>query len=505
MKIFSTKSTTKNFQIGAPEAEAESMNKSRIKLSDVFEDFLEILPELDYEKFIITGRKGCGKTAIGERLYFLSKNKPNYFVDFVRKEDIDIEKIIQTSKDAGHEIEQELLFKWIILIKFLKMLTTNESLQHIKGMNDLKHFIKRNAGYIDIKNFEITELIKSNGFEIKVENFKSFGSKFNKDWQFKGGKAPFYKLIPHLEETILSVMGADMNVNKYYLIFDDLDIGINLDNPSNLSTLINLIRLSKDFNNNLFGKNGIDAKVVILLRDDISKILKRTGADTAKMFSSYEIPLIWYEHDLFRIDENLLKLKKFIDKRIEFNFKKNNIALSHPKNPWDSLIENDSSFYKESSFKYVIGHSFYKPRDLILFFKPLSHFEFQIPLKPQDVNKLLGKYSSEAIDEINNELSAFLNKHEIDYVFKGIRKFINVQCIKYDDFIAELSKFNFSKSIHEVIELLFNYSIIGNREKGSRDVYLKYREGKEAEIRFNKDLDIIIHYIVKVYLLNNIE
>lgn len=503
MKIFNQKSTTKNFQIGSPEAEAESTGKSKIKLCDVFEDYLEIIPELDYEKFIITGRKGSGKTAIGEHLYYLSTQKPNRFADFVRKEDIDIEKIIQLGKEVGVDIEQELLFKWIILIKFLKMLTQNESLQTINGMKDLQHFIKRNSGYVDIKNYEIIEIIKKEGVEIKIDNLKSFMAKYGKDFQFKLSKAPFFKLIPFLQEAILTVLKEDENENEYLLFFDDLDIGINLENQFNLQTLVNLIRIAKDINNNLFGKNSINAKVVILLRNDIARYLKKGNADTAKIFSSYEISLSWYEHELYRVNEDLLKLKKFIDKRIKWNFEKNKIEMKYPNNPWASLIEDDSTFYKESSFKYVIDHTFCKPRDLILFFKPLSEFEFKIPLQPQEINKLLGKYSSEAIDELTNEMLALLSLEEKNNILKSLRPFVNNFSISYDELYKELGKYKFSKPICDIIDLLFCYSIIGNKERKSSVVYFKHRETKDQDFRFNKDLDIVLHYILKIYLLNN--
>src|SRR5215213_7937640 len=105
--------TTKNFFIGAPEAEAESNFNSRIKLLNVFEDFLEVIPKLESEKFIITGRKGSGKSAIAEYIYLRSEDKSDIFCDFIRKSDIDIEKIVQLSKEQDVEISKELLIEWI--------------------------------------------------------------------------------------------------------------------------------------------------------------------------------------------------------------------------------------------------------------------------------------------------------------------------------------------------------------------------------------------------------
>ena len=56
--------STKSFYFGMPEAEGE--NREKQKPSDYFEDYLEILSELKKGKFIFTGRKGSGKTAIAK-------------------------------------------------------------------------------------------------------------------------------------------------------------------------------------------------------------------------------------------------------------------------------------------------------------------------------------------------------------------------------------------------------------------------------------------------------
>lgn len=52
--LFGKDLTTRNFHIGLPEAKREANFNSRVKLIDVFKDFLEVFPELDEGNFIIT-------------------------------------------------------------------------------------------------------------------------------------------------------------------------------------------------------------------------------------------------------------------------------------------------------------------------------------------------------------------------------------------------------------------------------------------------------------------
>lgn len=63
--------TTENFFIGSPEAESEA-TITPITLDQFFEDYLDILRQLNNEKFIVLGRKGSGKSAIGEHMFALA-------------------------------------------------------------------------------------------------------------------------------------------------------------------------------------------------------------------------------------------------------------------------------------------------------------------------------------------------------------------------------------------------------------------------------------------------
>jgi len=497
-----SKNTTKNFFIGATEAEAESCVNSKMKLNEVFVDFLNILPELQHEKFIITGRKGSGKTAIAEHINNLSENEYNYFCDFIKKNDVNIEQIVQIGKDVGIEIEKELLFEWIILIKLVKLLISNEAIQSKPEIRDLNTFLKKNSGFVDIKSNQIIEVIKKNGYDVNINFFKRFlVATFGNRYDIKGEKAPFYKLIPHLKETVEKLVSCEENAdNKYILIFDDLDIGFNASKIEHIKTILNLLRISKEYNITLFGKKGINAKIIILLRDDISRILIKNDADTAKLFTSYEIPLVWYEHEQFKRNENLTKIKQFINKRIEYNFVKNGIEYNKT-DPWSSLIADDYS-YRFSSFKYVLEHTFARPRDLVLFFKPIPQLQFRIPLQKQDINNLIGRFANELMSEIKNELSAHFLSQDIDILIKTLGEFSyrpNFSCV---DLKNRLQSNNFSSDIDYAVLQLFEYSLIGNQEGENGSVCFKHWEGTEEPVKFDKMKNIILHFSIKVYYAN---
>lgn len=333
--------TTKDFCIGVPEAEAEATTAST-NLSIFFVDYLDILNKLKDEKFIVLGRKGTGKSAIGEYILSLANDDANTFCDFIKKQDIDIEKIVQIGKDAGYSIERNLLYRWIILTKFVALFAENQSLACIKGMKHLSDFIKKSRGFIKINNYEIKEVIQEYGLSLNIEYFKRFLSVLGKkNNQYKCERAEFYKLIPDLEDVVIKILKEDKD-NEYILMFDDLDINLNLNNQESIETLTELIRIVKRYNNDIFARNAINAKIIVFLRTDIKKHLIYS-ADMPKIFQSYETELRWYE-DIFKKVETKLLLRKFINKRIEVNFEQKRFKIKDINDPWTSFVDETTFF-----------------------------------------------------------------------------------------------------------------------------------------------------------------
>lgn len=497
------KRTTKGFYIGVAEAEGEA-NNSEITLSEVFEDFLDAIKQINNEKFIILGRKGSGKSAIGEYILSLADSDANIFAKFIRKTDIDIEQIVQIGLSEGYPIEQELLFKWIILTQLLDLITQNQNLQKIKDIVNLRKFIEKNRGFIDIRKNEIKEIIHERGTSVNLEYFKRFyTAAFNKKISIKEEKAHFFKLIPYLEETIIRILTNDID-NNYILLFDDLDIGYYKKSQTNINTLSDLLRIAKYYNNEVFGRNGLCSKIIVLLRNDIAKHL-RFNADTAKIFASYAIELNWYE-ETYRLQENNIKLKQFINKRIARNFERQ--GLDYIKNkPWESFIdEMDFLPWKngnnKSSFKYIIDHTFFRPRDLILFFKDIDRYNFPIPISRANINILIGKYANQMILEIQNELTAIFSDREIGLILNILKQFQDRKPFSYQTLIAYLVNAGFTDNATEVIDELFYYSLIGNININN-EVKFKFRE-REGEIcKIDTNEKIILHYILKVFFRNN--
>lgn len=486
--------TTRDFFMGVAEAEGEAVN-SKITLADFFEDYLNVMEQLNNEKFIVLGRKGSGKSAIGESIYLQSQNMPNIFCDFIKKSDIDIEYIVQVGiTETGETLSMEMLYRWVILTKLLTLFSQNVRLQDNISTN-LKKFLQKNRGFIDIQNNEVKQVIRQTKFGIQTEYFKRVVSAvLNRNIMVKENPAPFYKLLPDLQDTVLTMMRNDKE-NNYILIFDDLDIKLDCNKTESLNSLAELLRISKQFNNELFGKNNLLSKIVVLLRNDISKVLVHQ-ADTAKIFSSYAVELNWYD-DREREHEETMKLKQLINRRIKLNFDNRGYVINHISDPWDSFVDEKSFMANsKSSFKYVLDHTFYRPRDLILVFKDISDLNLNLPLSKNDIDMLLNKYSIEVMRDINNEMAAFFSQKEIDITWNILRKF-NRRHFGYDELKTELEKYGVKDNSEVIINSLFEYSLIGNFR--NNNYIFKFREKGIRPYVIDESSPFLLHYVLQSY------
>lgn len=66
-------------------------------------------------------------------------------------------------------------------------------------------------------------------------------------------------------------------------------------------------------------------KAIILIRDDVERMLSSRGADIAKIFSSYATRLDWYQEE--QNSENDTGLKKLVERRSKYAFEKAGISV----------------------------------------------------------------------------------------------------------------------------------------------------------------------------------
>jgi hypothetical protein len=146
--------TTKGFYFGAIEAEGENINGST--LLDYFEDYLDILQELQNGKFIFVGRKGVGKSAIAKFITDSSEKNESSSAKLLRVSDLELENAIQLPKEEESQKEQ-LLFEWLILVNTVKLIISNGKGIHTQEYSKLEKFLQINSGIVDVDHYQVTK------------------------------------------------------------------------------------------------------------------------------------------------------------------------------------------------------------------------------------------------------------------------------------------------------------------------------------------------------------
>lgn len=473
MGIFDTlakgknKISTRRFYFGSAEAEGETKHGQSIL--EYFHDYLGILDNLEQGKFILTGRKGVGKSAIAKFIKDKSDCSDDSFATILRLTDFETEKYIQETEN----ISEYLLFEWLVLVNIVKLIVKGKNGEYTQEFQKLKKFLDNNSGMVSVDKYQFNEGLKKSGGEISFGVLShSFGGILKKYFDVKVSRAPFFKLIPALKEIVKIILDYPVNKDlEFWLLFDDLDINFDVNNPKDNEKVMELIRIAKTYNNELFSNNK--GKILIFLREDIKGNIITRYPDSAKIFASYEININWYIHGV--TNENLHPLKQLVDKRIEINFSKQNIQ--YIRDPWSSLISNEN----RPSFKYVLDFTFYRPRDIITFLSIISQSEYRIPINFRDLRIILDKYITVNIREIKSELSLFFNEDEKEIIFTKIFPYlIKEQYVTYEKLIDFMKQLPFKENIERVVSLLIEYSLIVYKNSQG-DLFFNYRENSSLE------------------------
>lgn len=477
MRFFQKKIKKARRNLGVVEAEGESNENSSIRLMDVFHDDLGILEELASQKFIVVGRKGSGKSALASYIFQEVEQSPTAACQIIRHDEIQRELNIQ-GVDPNRALDLDF-YKWLVMVALIELLMKHESaFYELKSFGKLKEFVEVNRGGVRVTEKKIVTEESAKSRERKSElgvdakPLKAF-MKSNDLTSVKQVKnsPTIHEVLPDLEkviEKLLSSSARSENDNHYYIFFDDLDIGFDAKNDNSVSSIISLLRATKQINHKW---NKYNFKCLILLRDDVERLLSSRESDLNKLFSSYSATLNWYKKG-----ESAPDLKDFIERRIAHAFKE------------AEGIDNALWFHlTEMPFKDVIDKTFCSPRDLIAFFEPLNDKDHDYPLTKSDTLNLARSYGRHVLREFENELSSFYTIDEIKLITKILRTIFKNES-KIDEIIPIFEGCNLDYRI--VLKDLYDRNFIGMRMENGH-VFFKYKslKGHTYGLEFNVEHD----------------
>lgn len=476
--------------------------------------------------FIISGRKGCGKTILAK--YFEKVNSEKFIVKYEKINSLILEEYIEFS-GMPIESEERYLFQRFYLYKkiasfildnkvTLFTLLRNKTTRPfpirkyfsyiIKYRKLKKSFSERYSnGNYKIEGVTTTETIGSaTDFTISA-NMTPLAIKSGESSTLKREEIAkvkrYYEYYEELKKLVLDLV----DFQKIVYFIDDLD-EINIkDFKERTIFLINIIRNTKDVNQELCERNE-GSKCVLLIRADLLKSFNMYNSNLQKIIWDTSVELNW-----LRKNGSFNELIKMI---------LNKIKNSNPDFKNFSIGEIEKIFFpknrgkreKHIFFKKILDKGFGRPRDIVVFLDTIvknnpeaNRFEFEM------IRNSEKDYSENFLGELKNELSVHYDPDFISDSFKLIKEFgrknFHIDELKefYENNTGLFPNLN---DVYDTITILFEFSAVGNVEtvyntENSSTYFkykFKYRDVYNATINFNKRISIHSG-LVKVLNLSN--
>ena len=432
-------------------------------------------------RYLILGKKGAGKTLLGEYLNNKLNQTQNCISKIVSFNEFRMHSLRELSAEDTAPNEYIPIWTYVILIELSKIITSNSSIKEDENCIRLKKFLS--------KNYQ--KLILTQNAEKDIQKLKSV--KENSDWigdmitddnkdQINDSYISF---IPILESIVYDVIQSHPEFT-YNLILDKIDDRF-INSELYKNSVISLIKAVDTFNKNCL-RGKIKAKITVLLRSDIFSLLNDT--DLNKRESSNAVRIDWgdaarYESPLF--DLVVKKIKASIPALAD-ETKGNLIRMFFP-----TFIKQ--KYRNIPTEKFLLGRTLFRPRDVITYLTLITNkFHEAKTFTPEMFLDVQLRYSEYFLKEIENEMNGHLDDKQIKEVIDLMIKFGKFD-FKYEEikkFVAE-RKILTTLSLDSALKILFDFSIIGNyiTTNGELRHTWKHRHDR-VEIDFRKRM--CLHY-----------
>lgn len=425
----------------------------------------------------VIGRKGTGKTAIGEYLEAIKQN--GYFAQKLTFKNFPFNSLYAL-KDKGYNPPNEYITAWKYLIyaTACKLLAQNKNVD-LESRNELKRLFDH-----DISSALPGAVSKWTGLKFELNVLGNGGSIEVSEQQQRPADLTLSQKVEILENYIEGKLGAE----TYVIIFDELDEDYKeIMDPARHAEythlLTSLFKAVQDVRSR-FKKWKFYP--IVFLRDDIYSVLQ--DPDKNK-WSDYLIELSWDKDSI----KNLMafRISRALDK-------------SGPILPfadaWGRLFNGGEVEYgfqqkkKMPAFEYITRSTLTRPRDYVRYLQVCSDRSIEKGLEKINPDIIRGEdkaFSNYLRAELEDEIHAIIP--EIGKVFNlisSLRKqemYVHEFVSLYEQAIAngDIQK----RDARFVLEILFAFSVIGNIPRQANHKVFKY-QNKEARLNFNEKICI---------------
>lgn len=434
------------------------------------QEYFLLTPELEKiinsKYWLLLGRKGTGKTAIYK---YLEKADPtkiynNVVVSLNFKDYPWPAHKLYKESIAGELSAYQKSWRFIFFVKLISRLIdikekNSESLS--KELKWAKKYIEKVFGNPDPTIMEVLfsklariKKLALPGMDLEDISFNVGEVSFddvaeNKELQ-STLRANAFTLLSYFETIFKNNVG---NI-KFIIILDQLDenwLSGEIDEYSKV--LINLINVCRNIGIDETLKSNL--KVIPFLRTDIYETLRFN--DKNKLYQDSAIVISW--------DNDSLDTMFF--ERVK-KYKPSDVAIDLEKK-CDSLFE--ASFVRQGTppFKYITRRSFFRPRDVIIYFNNIRKQHTTNRTGLYTTNELYDAAYDASVSVYNEIIDEWSNQFpEIEGLFSVLQT-IQVETFNYEEFERKY-KLEFTNAsegdLRKHLNFLFDNSIIGQKKQG---------------------------------------
>lgn len=446
----------------------------------------------------VIGRKGSGKTAVIEKIKQTIEDEPLSFYSTLTLRDFPLADL-RSLGDSSYNDKSRFVPIWqfLIYVELSKLLLKDKNIENLDSVQELKEFLSINNFVDDLGFSDTIKQLKSSSSKVNILA-KWLGFESNNVNSTEKSTFIHYNKVVNILEKKLKLICSEC---EFWIFIDELDEGYKA-GDSNLRLV--LLALLRAVENSALGLRNIKFRPLLVLRSDIFDSLEDN--DLNKL-DDYVLRLKWSALD--KSDTSSFMLKEVVSARIK---------NSMPTKTWADIvndIDNTLPERTETVWKYMANRTYERPRDIIKFLKICSEIfentgknsQYSPKLSFKDVKAAEHQYSEWLYKELRDEIQAYLpcwkevfqcltsigkgkfSKHELDIALNK-----NITIKNWLD--------SNNKTTDNIIEMLFDFGIIGNLD-GRRWLF-KY---KDEDLSWNESMDLIIHFGLhkkfKVNIKNN--
>jgi hypothetical protein len=462
---------------GAIDADADEL------LDSCFQDHPAFSRAYGNKSFMILGRKGSGKTAIYRRLTTLkAADTFSYGYSF---EDYPWHyHELQAETGVPEERRYTHSWKFFILMAICKVLLNRDNSQPWspairEDFSALRDFVVDSYGSSDP---DVRQLFKPER-ELHIK------ASIRAPMLSIGGERLRVKDLPrHVQEVnqvILDHILATLNPSlRYYVCFDQLDIGFSWSELEYSRRLIGLILAARELF--LAARNsGKQLNVIVFLRDDIYQGLHFD--DKNKITENFTSRVEWSEEGAG------LTLASLMESRFTHAIPRGRRGIA-----WSDVFDSDRMPGRQTKYSYICDRTFLRPRDMIKFCNEvLATHNSRRPSKGARISSACvmdagPPYSNYLLNELDDEVAKQVPAYQR---YLDVIRVIGSDRFLANDFVRKwIEQIRGSQARAEAaLERLFVFSVVGYLNPGSRDASEYVWRYKDFRARFNIDAEFRVH------------